>query len=66
MPSVTTLDICNVPEALEGKWVVFRESDQTALGKGDSPREALADAGVTAEDPDILLARIPGRTPTLA
>jgi len=63
---VTALDMSTIPAALEGKWVVFRESDQTALGNGDSPREALADAGVTAEDPNILLARIPGRPPSLA
>lgn len=62
MPSVTTLDLSTVPEALEGMWVVFRASDQIALGHGHTPREAMDDAKVLADDSNILLARIPAGT----
>ena len=67
MGQAPVVDLSNVPEALEDKWVVLRASDQTALGHGDSPAAALADARVDAEDPTILLARIPsGRVPMIA
>ncbi len=67
MHSVTTLDLSNVPEALEGMWVVFRASDHVELGSGETPNEALADARVPADDPNILLARIPSsRVPVTA
>jgi len=67
MAQVPVIDLSRVPEALEDKWVVLRASDQKALGHGDSPAEALADARVDAQDPTILLARIPsGRVPMIA
>ena len=67
MPTETTMiDFSDVPASLEGKWVVYREADHVALGYGDTPREALEQAQVAAEDPGILLARIPGRSPIIA
>ena len=67
MTQASTVDLSKVPLALEDKWVVLRASDHAALGHGDSPAEALADARVDAQDPTILLARIPsGRVPMIA
>jgi hypothetical protein len=67
MVQAPTIDLSNVQESLEGKWVVLRVSDHAALGHGDSPGEALAEAGVGTEDAGILLARIPlTRVPMIA
>ena len=61
MPITSTLDLSNVPATLDGMWVVFRASDHAELGSGETPDQALADARVLADDPNILLARIPSR-----
>lgn len=59
MSNVTTLDLSTIAEALDGQWVVFRERAPQPIGHGPTPLAALADAGVRAETPGILLARIP-------
>ncbi len=64
---VLNVDLSRIPESLEGHWVVFRVSDSVALGSGDSPNDALSDAMRTADDPSILLVKVPSsRTPISA
>ena len=57
--AVLNVDLSEIPQNLQGRWVVFRASKGSPLGSGETPLDALHDAHVQASDPDILLVLVP-------
>lgn len=58
---IPNVDFTQIPERLQGKWVVVRvgAARQEIIAEGESPGEAMNKSGVSRDDLTAILTKVP-------
>jgi hypothetical protein len=54
-----SVDLSRIPREYDGLWIVVRRSDQAVLGAGRTSKQAMDQAGLPVNDPDIVVSHVP-------